>query len=108
LRNNIAIENLNLLCDLELIFGLHTILPLLKCMHTLIKFAQFHNVFVCENLPTITFYQLYNDPYNKFNDPLFDELKVLETFTNKNLLMSWCVDLNGEEANCLVIEYFLS
>jgi hypothetical protein len=47
-------------------------------------------------------------PTKKFNDPIFDELKVLETFTNKNLSMSWCVDLNGEEANCLVIEYFLS
>jgi len=53
-----------------------------------------------------TNYCLYNDPYNKFDDHVFYELKVFETFTNKNLLMSWCVDLNGEEANCLVIEFF--
>jgi hypothetical protein len=51
-------------------------------------------------------YWLYNDPYNKFDDLVFYELKALETFINKNLSMSWCVDLNGEEANCLVIEFF--
>ncbi len=51
-------------------------------------------------------YQLYNDPYNKFDDPTFDKLKALEKFINKNLLMSWCVDVNGEEANCLVVEFF--
>ncbi len=38
-KNKIAIENLNLLCDLELIMGLHAIFPLLDFMHALIKLA---------------------------------------------------------------------
>jgi len=38
-RNNTAIKNLNLLCDLELIIGLHAILLLLYFVHTLIKFV---------------------------------------------------------------------
>jgi hypothetical protein len=33
-------------------------------------------------------YRLYSDPYNKLYDFAFDELKALETFTNKNLPMS--------------------
>jgi hypothetical protein len=39
-KNNIAIENLSLLCDLELIMGLHAIVPLLDFVHALIKLAQ--------------------------------------------------------------------
>jgi len=37
-----------LFCDLELILGLHAILLLLDCVHNLIKFAQFHDVFMCD------------------------------------------------------------
>lgn len=44
-ENNIANESLNLF-DLELIMWLHAILPLLDCVHTLIKFAQFHDMFI--------------------------------------------------------------
>jgi hypothetical protein len=88
LKNSIVNENLNFFCDLELILGLHAILPLLDYVHTLIKFAQSHNMFICNVIDTMKIYQLklYNDPYNKINDPTFDELNVFETFTNKNLL----------------------
>ncbi len=111
MKNIITIENLSLLCDLELIFGLHAILLLLDCVHTLIKFAQSCKVFVCDYIDVVKIYQLglyqlYNDPYNKFDDPAFDELKALETFTNKNLPMSWCAKLNGEEVDCLFIGFF--
>jgi hypothetical protein len=47
-RNNTTTENLNLICDLELILVLHAVLPFLNSMHTLIKLAQSHNVFVCD------------------------------------------------------------
>jgi len=39
-QNNIVNDNLSLLCDLEPILGLHTIFPLLDCVHALIKLAQ--------------------------------------------------------------------
>jgi hypothetical protein len=32
--------------------------------------------------------QLYSDPFNKFDDPSFDELNGLENFTTKNMPMS--------------------
>jgi hypothetical protein len=51
------------------------------------------------------FYQLYFDPYTKFDDLVFYELNVLESFSSKNLPMSWCTSLNGEELDCLVIKF---
>ncbi len=51
------------------------------------------------------FYQLYFDPYTKFNGLVFYELNVLESFNSKNLPMTWCTILNGEELDCLVIEF---
>jgi hypothetical protein len=39
LKNKLAIENLDLLCDLELIFALPRILPMLEVVHTLIKYT---------------------------------------------------------------------
>jgi hypothetical protein len=63
--------------------GLHAIVSLLDNVHTLIKSTQFHDVFVCDFINVVKsgqlqFYQLYNDPYNKFDDPDFDESNVLE------------------------------
>jgi acetyl/propionyl-CoA carboxylase alpha subunit len=45
-KSEIALKNLNALCDVEIIFGLSCILPFLKCVHTLIKFAQGKGVFI--------------------------------------------------------------
>ncbi len=92
-RNNTTNENLNLIYDLELIVGLHAILPLLYYVHILIKFSQSRNMFVCDftkamKICHLEFYILYNDPYIKFDDPSFDDLNVLKTFTNENLSMS--------------------
>jgi hypothetical protein len=41
-------ENLNLLCDLELVFDLPCILPMLEVVHILIKYVQRRNVSICE------------------------------------------------------------
>ncbi len=51
------------------------------------------------------FYQFYFDPQTKFDDLVFYEMNALESFSSKNLPMSWCAILNGEEPNCLVIEF---
>jgi hypothetical protein len=69
LQNNTTTKNLKL----ELIFGLHAILPLLDYMFTLIKFPQSRNVFVCDFIDVVKIYQLklywlYSDPYNKFDN----------------------------------------
>jgi hypothetical protein len=38
-QNDLARKNQNSLCDVEVILALHYILPLLKCVHALIKVA---------------------------------------------------------------------
>ncbi len=38
-RSNTIVKNMNLLCDLELVLGLHAILSLLDSVHTFIKLA---------------------------------------------------------------------
>jgi hypothetical protein len=68
-------------------------------------------VFVCYFIEAtkvcqLEFYRLYFESYTKFNDLTFDEFKSLDSLTNKNLLMSWCEDLNDEEADCLIIGVF--
>ncbi len=45
-------------------------------------------------------YQLYNDPYDKFDD------LALEKIIHKKLPMNWCLDLNGEEVAYFVVESF--
>ncbi len=97
--SNIDVKNLSMLCDLELISRLHAILP----------HFRFHAYFMLfywrvGGVPTWPLSPFF-DPYTKFNDPTFDELKALESLTSKNLSMSSCKDLNGEEANCVIIEF---
>jgi hypothetical protein len=38
-KSDQALKNLNAMCDVELILGLPCVLPLLECLHTLIKIA---------------------------------------------------------------------
>ncbi len=51
-KSELAQENLDLLCDLELVLGLPCILPMLEVVHTLIKYAQRQNYFICEFMMT--------------------------------------------------------
>ncbi len=46
LTNHQATLNYEYFCYLQLLFGLACILPLLKSMHVLFKFAQFKNLFI--------------------------------------------------------------
>ncbi len=46
-------DNLVLLNDLELIFGLPYLLPMLEVVHTLIKFVQCRDVFIVEFMVVI-------------------------------------------------------
>jgi hypothetical protein len=77
LRNNIGIHNLSLFCDLELILGLHAIFPLLHCVHTLIKFVQSCDIFMCDFIDAMKIYQL--EPHYSYNNIFieFDELNSL-------------------------------
>jgi hypothetical protein len=47
-KNEVALKNLNVLCDIDLILGFPCILPLFEIVHMSIKIAQGRNVFVCD------------------------------------------------------------
>jgi hypothetical protein len=54
----------DLLCDVEILLSLVCFIPMLEIVNSLVKFAQLHNVFVCEfvvamKICQINFQKLY-------------------------------------------------
>jgi hypothetical protein len=87
-------NNLDLLCDLELVLGLPCILPMLEVVHTLIKYAQRWDVFICEfldvvKLVEVELYQLYVDPLYKYDDSAFNEFSIVHEQCNELLPLAW-------------------
>jgi hypothetical protein len=88
------------MCDVEFILRLLCILPLLECVHMVIKITQGQDVFICDFVENIKFvqhklYRLYCVPYMKFNDLAFDDFNAIKITNNENLPMSWFFDCNG-------------
>ncbi len=46
-------SNLELLCDIKVFLGLACIIPMLECVQSLSKFAQAHDVFICDFVATL-------------------------------------------------------
>ncbi len=79
-RNDQALKNFNQMCDVEFILKLLCILPLFECVHMVIKITQGQDVFICDFVENFKFvqhklYRLHCDPYMKFNDLTFYDLK---------------------------------
>jgi hypothetical protein len=93
-KSKFAWENLDLLCDLELVFGLPCILPMLEMVHTLIKYAQKQEVFICEFIDDAKsteakLHQLYVDPFCKYDDYVFNEFTVVCEHRSELLPLTW-------------------
>lgn len=78
-----ASRNLSEMCEVELILGLHDIVPLLECVHMFIKITQGKNIFVCDSMENIKltqheFYMLYCDPHTIVDDPTFDDFNSIK------------------------------
>jgi hypothetical protein len=52
-KNKYSPDNFELLCDLDLILGLPCVMPILKAIHSFIKYAQCRNVFIMDFLHVI-------------------------------------------------------
>jgi len=75
-------DNLDLLCDLELVLGLPCILPMLEVVLTLIKYAQRWDVYICEFFDTMKstkaeLYHFYVNPLYKYDDSAFNEFSTV-------------------------------
>lgn len=93
-KNKPTQKNLDLRCHLELVLGLSYILPMLEVVHTLIKYAQRWDVFICEFLDVTRstkakLYQLYVDPFDKYDDSTFNEFTVVCEHHNELLPLTW-------------------
>jgi hypothetical protein len=89
-KSKLVWENLDLLCDLELVFDLSCILPMLKVVHTLIKYAQRQKVFICGFIDAMKsakdeLHQLYVDPFCKYDNFAFN--KFIDVCEHCNELM---------------------
>jgi len=81
-KSKLARENLDLLCNLEIVFSLSCILPMLEMVHTLIKYVQRQDVFICEFIDVVKsieaeLHQLYVDHFYKYDDYAFNEFTIV-------------------------------
>jgi hypothetical protein len=93
-KNKLVRENLDLLCDLELVFSLSCILPMLEVVHTLIKYAQKQDVFICEFIDGVKsteakLHWLYVDPFCKFDDYACNEFTIVCEHRSELLPLIW-------------------
>jgi hypothetical protein len=67
---------------------------MLKVLHTLIKYAQRWDVFICEflnivKLVEVELYQFYVDPLCKYDDSAFNEFSVVHEQCSELLPLNW-------------------
>jgi len=109
LKKKLVVENLDLLCDLELIFILPCILPMLEVVHTLIKYTQMWAFFICDFLDAMKLveaeiYWLFVDIFCKYEDFVFFEFIVIcEHHQCGQLPFIWVAHENEANFNCLPI-----
>jgi hypothetical protein len=92
-KNEVALKNLNSLCDVEFILGLPCILLLLECLHMLIKFTPCTNVFDCDFVNDVKLTQqelfiFYCDSFSKYEDATCDNFNFLFIISNDTFPMS--------------------
>ncbi len=92
-------SNLDVVCDAELILSLVCFIPTLEITNSLVKFAQFHNVFVYDLVVVLKICQadlhkLYVDLVHvAFNDDVFQGFHGLVEINHEAICMKWIIDL---------------
>jgi hypothetical protein len=76
-NNEKAKTNFHLLCDLQIMLGFATILPLLHYIHNLIKFSRLRDVFIYDFVAAIKvcqgeIFSLYTNLNTKFKSNAFE------------------------------------
>jgi hypothetical protein len=105
-KNKLIAKNVDLMCDLELVFGLPCILPMLEVVHKLIKYIQRGDVFICDFPDTMRstefdIYQLYVNPFCKYDDSIFSKFIVVYEHHIKHLPFVWATHENETNFYCL-------
>jgi hypothetical protein len=87
-------SNLCLLIDVEMLLGLNVIMPLLHALHPLIKFAQLHDVFVCNFIAMVKIcerdiYWMYDDIHSSFQGDVFMNFQALINCVHGSINFHW-------------------
>jgi hypothetical protein len=96
-------KNLSHLTDIQILLGLSGLLPLLRCIHSLMQFAQVCEVFVCDYVSAIQICMakvtaFYVDDNTAFSQDIFWDFKALTEVRHNAIPMSWvqsALDLNS-------------
>jgi hypothetical protein len=91
--------NLNLLCEIELLFGLACVLPMLEALNYLVKFSQQRACFVCDMVVVVKLcqadlYSSYVDSENAYAADVFRKFKDIYNDTSEVFTHEWRDDMN--------------
>ncbi len=80
--------------DLNVLFSLACVLPILEIVHSLIKFSQGNDNFTCDFVNVVKIYQaqLYSsfvDPTTKFQVEMFYEYHTLLDCVHESIPLKW-------------------
>jgi hypothetical protein len=80
--------------DLDVLLSLACILPILEIVHSLIKFFQGNDNFICDFVSVVKIYQpqlysLFVDPTTKFQVEMFYEDLALLDCVHESITLNW-------------------
>ena len=96
-KSKFAREDLEGLCNIEVLLDLLCILPILEVVRSLIKIAQKWDIFLCDFIESLMLceaelYRMYVDQDQKYIDPGFSCFNNLLVSNNDVLLLVWFTD----------------
>jgi len=98
-KTKFAHENLEMLCDLELILALPCFMPMLEVIHIHIKYAQHQDAFIINFVDAMNFveaelFHLHANPIFSFDNLVFDVFtQNCFQYSHDVLPLSWCSNL---------------
>ena len=88
------------LIDVQIVISLACLMPMLKCLHSLMQFFQKQDVFICDLLAAIKFHQTditiyYINQDTMFQHNVFWDFKALSTLKHDAIPMRWVYDASN-------------
>lgn len=89
-----AVENFNMLADIEVLLSLSVFIPLVNAVHCLIKLSQGRDIFICDFLSAVKLCQaelarMFVDPETCFSKEDFPVFSDLVDLSSRDIPMEW-------------------
>jgi hypothetical protein len=91
-------SNLSLLTNVETLLGLNAVTSMLKAVHSLIKFAQLKDIYVCDFIVLVKIcegdvYHMFCDHQSFFESNVFNNFIALINIVHENMSFYWIINL---------------